>query len=62
MARGLGAVRGPLGTSIDRKIALPLVGGKVVCHTCHDPHDTRRERYGLWKELNALCRDCHKRH
>lgn len=51
-----------VGTPIADKISLPLVEGKVACHTCHDPHDTKRERFGLWKELNALCRDCHRRH
>ena len=53
-----------VGTPLVRKapVALPLVDGKVACHTCHDPHDIKRERFGLRKELNALCRDCHRGH
>lgn len=52
------------GTLLVRKhqVALPLVAGRVVCHTCHDPHDVKRERFGLRKNLNALCLDCHPGH
>jgi predicted CXXCH cytochrome family protein len=40
--------------------ALPLLaGGKVACHTCHDPH---RQRAALRKPFNALCLECHPRH
>lgn len=51
-----------VGTPLVRKdpVGLPLVKGLVACHTCHDPHDVKRERYGLRKNLNALCRDCHR--
>lgn len=39
---------------------LPLLeGGKVACHTCHDPH---RKGKVLRKEFNTLCVSCHKRH
>ena len=50
-----------VGTVLQRKfpVKLPLVDGKVVCHTCHDPHDIKRERYGLRKKLQLLCLDCH---
>ncbi len=42
---------------------LPLVaGGKVVCHTCHDPHAPGMKRTGLRKEFNALCLTCHTKH
>lgn len=39
---------------------LPLLaGGKVVCHTCHDPHQKQRV---LRKPFNELCTTCHRRH
>lgn len=39
---------------------LPLLaGGKLACHTCHDPH---RKGKVLRKEFNTLCQSCHKRH
>jgi predicted CXXCH cytochrome family protein len=39
---------------------LPLLdGGKVACHTCHDPH---RKKSVLRKPFNALCRSCHEGH
>jgi predicted CXXCH cytochrome family protein len=42
---------------------LPLLdGGRVVCHTCHDPHAIANKRRGLRKEFNALCLSCHRRH
>ena len=54
----------PLDTVLARreKIDLPLPDGRIVCHTCHDPHDLKRERYGLRMPLNALCLSCHKGH
>ena len=39
---------------------LPLLaGGKLACHTCHDPHGKGKM---LRKEFNTLCQSCHKRH
>lgn len=53
-----------VGTKISRPIAkdLPLPGGHVVCHTCHDPHDTKKHLHGLRKKLSPLCLDCHPNH
>jgi predicted CXXCH cytochrome family protein len=40
---------------------LPLLeGGKLACHTCHDPHDVRRNR-GLRKGFDSLCASCHEK-
>ena len=39
---------------------LPLLaGGKVACHTCHDPHQAK---VVLRKPFTELCTDCHKGH
>lgn len=39
---------------------LPLsTEGKLVCHTCHDPHGKTKERAALRMEANALCMACH---
>jgi predicted CXXCH cytochrome family protein len=39
---------------------LPLLaGGKVACHTCHDPH---RKKSALRKPFDDLCLSCHGRH
>ncbi len=39
---------------------LPLLaGGKLACHTCHDPH---QQKAVLRKPFTQLCLDCHKRH
>lgn len=39
---------------------LPLLaGGKVACHTCHDPH---RKGKVLRKSFDGLCASCHKGH
>ncbi len=38
---------------------LPLAGGKVACHTCHDPH---QKKSLLRKPFNELCLVCHKGH
>ncbi len=39
---------------------LPLLaGGKVACHTCHDPH---QKKDVLRKPFNELCTSCHKGH
>jgi predicted CXXCH cytochrome family protein len=42
--------------------SLPLgPGGKLACHTCHEPHDIAR-RGGLRKPFNDLCKSCHRGH
>jgi predicted CXXCH cytochrome family protein len=39
---------------------LPLLaGGKVACHTCHDPHQGKNV---LRMKFNDLCVVCHKGH
>ncbi len=39
---------------------LPLLaGGKVACHTCHDPH---RKGKVLRKSFDQLCTTCHAKH
>lgn len=42
--------------------ALPLAGGKIVCHTCHDPHDVKAHRKGLRLDYMPLCAQCHAGH
>lgn len=37
-------------------------GGRITCHTCHDPHDVKSHRFGFRTEYVALCLECHKRH
>jgi predicted CXXCH cytochrome family protein len=42
---------------------LPLLdGGRVACHTCHDPHDLKARRAGLRAPFTELCLRCHVRH
>ncbi len=42
---------------------LPLLpGGKVACHTCHDPHDLKKFRWGLRDGYDKLCLRCHVKH
>lgn len=39
---------------------LPLLaGGKLACHTCHDPH---QQKVVLRRSFNTLCQECHRRH
>jgi predicted CXXCH cytochrome family protein len=39
---------------------LPLLaGGRVACHTCHDPH---QKKSVLRRPFNELCRSCHRPH
>ena len=42
--------------------ALPLSQGRIVCHTCHDPHDVKAHRKGLRLALRPLCEQCHAGH
>lgn len=40
--------------------SLPLLaGGKVACHTCHDPHQAKSP---LREPFDALCVSCHRGH
>jgi predicted CXXCH cytochrome family protein len=39
-----------------------LEGGKLACHTCHDPHDLKAHQAGLRAEFNDLCLRCHVKH
>jgi predicted CXXCH cytochrome family protein len=42
---------------------LPLLEGRrIACHTCHDPHDVKKQRGGLRMPYNAMCVRCHTRH
>jgi predicted CXXCH cytochrome family protein len=42
---------------------LPLgEGGRIVCHTCHDPHDVKAHRKGLRLDYQPLCDQCHAGH
>jgi predicted CXXCH cytochrome family protein len=41
---------------------LPLAEGRIVCHTCHDPHDVKKRRAGLRLAYVELCLRCHERH
>lgn len=42
---------------------LPLAeGGRIICHTCHEPHDVKAHKYGFRADYVALCLECHKRH
>ncbi len=36
-----------------------LAGGRVACHSCHDPHDWKRNPRGLRYPTNELCARCH---
>lgn len=42
------------------QVAVPLgAGHRVVCHSCHDPHDVERLPGGLRLPFNELCMTCH---
>lgn len=41
---------------------LPLDGGKIVCHTCHDPHDIGTRASGLRIRAGEICLQCHVGH
>ncbi len=50
----------PVGVVQKAAVDLPLrPGGKLACHTCHDPHQKKQL---LRKPFNALCLTCHQRH
>jgi predicted CXXCH cytochrome family protein len=40
------------------------VGGRIVCHTCHEVHDVKKNPYGLrfGASYTPLCLECHRRH
>ncbi len=33
--------------------------GRMVCYTCHEPHNRSRYQFMLRMELNSLCINCH---
>lgn len=42
---------------------LPLApGGRIGCHTCHDPHGTTKNIYQGGDQVGAMCRSCHSGH
>ncbi|MBI5479468.1 MAG: hypothetical protein HY906_11460 [Deltaproteobacteria bacterium] len=46
-----------------RPADLPLAdGGRVACHSCHDPHVLTAFKHGLRMELTPMCQRCHKGH
>ncbi|MCM2332889.1 MAG: cytochrome c3 family protein [Anaeromyxobacteraceae bacterium] len=37
-------------------------GNRIVCLTCHDPHQLRFQKKGLRLAFNDLCMKCHMQH
>jgi predicted CXXCH cytochrome family protein len=37
-------------------------GGRIICHTCHEPHDVKAHKLGFRQEYRPLCLECHKGH
>lgn len=37
-------------------------GGRIVCHTCHEAHDVKAQKYGFREPMMAACLECHERH
>lgn len=37
-------------------------GGRIICHTCHEPHDVKANRHGFRGEFTSVCLECHVRH
>jgi predicted CXXCH cytochrome family protein len=37
-------------------------GGRIVCHTCHEIHDVKAQKYGFRGPMMAACLECHQRH
>jgi len=53
----------PYGIASSRPPAdLPLADGRIVCSTCHDPHDVKKHRKGLRLDYLPLCAQCHTGH
>lgn len=43
--------------------ALPLQpDGRIICHTCHEPHDVNAHTFGFRAEYDQVCLECQKRH
>jgi predicted CXXCH cytochrome family protein len=43
--------------------SLPLSrDGRIVCHTCHDPHSVKAHPHGLRLAFRQLCAQCHAGH
>ncbi len=55
----------PVGVVQRRRPDSPLPlgeGGRVVCHTCHDPHRVQKGEVALRRPFTPLCRSCHTGH
>ena len=55
----------PVNVPVKRAVGkdLPLwAKDRVVCHTCHDPHDLNRFEDGLRMKFDELCMRCHDKH
>lgn len=37
-------------------------GGRIICHTCHEPHDVKAQRWGFRKPYRDECLECHTGH
>lgn len=37
-------------------------GGRITCHTCHEPHDVKAHPFGFRQDYVPLCLECHKGH
>jgi predicted CXXCH cytochrome family protein len=37
-------------------------GGRIVCHTCHEIHDVKAQKYGFRGVMTEACLECHRRH
>lgn len=37
-------------------------GGRIVCHTCHEVHDVKAQKYGFRGKMMDACLECHVRH
>ncbi|MBI5886951.1 MAG: hypothetical protein HZB85_10285 [Deltaproteobacteria bacterium] len=54
--------RHPVGEVVRIRVPsfLPLTGdGRMVCYTCHDPHDKGRRKKMLRVDFQSLCSSCH---
>jgi hypothetical protein len=37
-------------------------GGRIICHTCHDPHDVKAQPHGFRLPYRDECLECHRGH
>jgi predicted CXXCH cytochrome family protein len=46
-----------------RPASLPFEpGGRIICYTCHDPHDVKAHKYGFRADYTKVCLECHTKH